>query len=59
MDVSFIRILFPRFLTDGLVNVLIFEVGHIRFGLGMPVAGIVVGISWSGKISGGLVMMDG
>ena len=35
VHVGFIHILIPQFLTDGLVNVIILEVGHLCIRLGM------------------------
>ena len=35
MHLSFIHILFPQFIIDGLVNVVIFKVGYICVHLGM------------------------
>ena len=34
MNVSFIHILLPQFLTDSLINILLFELGHICIHLG-------------------------
>ena len=35
VHVCFVDILLPQFLTDGLINTLIFEVGHLHARFGM------------------------
>ena len=61
VHVGFIQSLLPQFLTDGLVNVLLFGVDHlcILFGTLGAVSGTIVDISGSGKVSSVLVIMAG
>ena len=61
VHVSFIHILLPQFLMDIIVNIVLFELGHISVCIGVlaPVSGMIVGISGLGKVDGVLLIMYG
>ena len=56
MHVSFIHIFLPQFLTDGLVNVLLFEVGHLCVCLG-TLGACVRGYFWYLWFGGGCICL--